>query len=160
MVNLIPNPDFEVNTTGWNGHSATISRSTAQAHTGVASLLVATLGAITFESGYTAPIAATVNTLYVLETWLYEAVGGATLGLRIDEYLGVAFIRNTRTNYTTTAGWQNLTHSVRTGTGINRVVVAVDTGSNIQDIDYYLDGVLLQPLENTNTIPTIGWGSA
>jgi hypothetical protein len=38
-VNLVPNPSFEVNTTGWSPNAnCTIARSTAQAYTGTASL--------------------------------------------------------------------------------------------------------------------------
>lgn len=40
--NIVANPGFEVNTSGWSSLNSTIARSTSQAHTGVASLKIDT----------------------------------------------------------------------------------------------------------------------
>ena len=60
-TNLIPNPSFETNTTGWAGVGATVARSTAQAMAGTASLAITSTSA----SPFTASGARTANLIPV-----------------------------------------------------------------------------------------------
>jgi len=81
---------FEADATGWFGTNATVARTTAQAHSGSASLSVtattaASMAAVSENSGTAAfPVAA--STVYRATGWVRTAVTGRTTDMRIDWY--------------------------------------------------------------------------
>jgi hypothetical protein len=86
FTNLIANPSFESNITGWTGVSTTLSQSTAQFYVGISSLSM--VGLATFVPKATTPITYTTGQSYTARAYvkgtagqtaqLYETAGGAS----------------------------------------------------------------------------------
>jgi hypothetical protein len=76
-TNLVTNPSFEVDTTGWSSfNAATAVRSTSEARVGSASLLVTTTGAGADEGATQhVKIAVAASTTYTCTMWFKGATG-------------------------------------------------------------------------------------
>jgi len=86
---LNANPYFETNVTGWGGvGGATITRSTAQAHEGVASMLITPDGVTADPRAQTDAILVTPGITYTASAWVYSPAGFAStgVGLRLRWY--------------------------------------------------------------------------
>lgn len=132
-INLIPNPTFEVNTTGWSIYgSSTLTRITSDFYTGTASLKVQTQVAAG-NSGTTATITGlSIGQTYTLSTY----AKGAGVGLNI--YVGTS--SNPQSDFALTGSWvrYGLTF-VATATSHDIFLRSVNTSST-----YYIDGVQLE----------------
>lgn len=86
MANLITNPDFEVDTSGWVAASGgTISRDTSAPLAGTGSLLVTTSASLTNSGVRTSRFNATALALYSL-TALIKGTSGVTIRAEVDYY--------------------------------------------------------------------------
>lgn len=112
-ANLIANPSFETDTTGWAGVNCTIARSTAQAQSGVASLaltatVAAEMRAETSGSG-TSAIPVSPGGTYTASAWYRAATTIRSCWTRIVWYdsagatisqVGTGTVNNTNTGWT------------------------------------------------------------
>ena len=137
VANLVTNPDFEVDAAGWFGLSEpTLSRTTAEQHSGVASLKVVCDGSASFEGAMTEVTEGFVaGERYTLAPWV-KGTAGAALRLRVEDAGGAV-----HKTFTATGDWQRVAfnHVVAEGTSVLFVGVLV---SGTQATTYYLDDVV------------------
>ena len=137
VANLVTNPDFEVDAAGWFGLSEpTLSRTTAEQHSGVASLAVVCDGSASFEGAMTEVTEGFVaGERYTLAPWV-KGTAGAALRLRVEDAGGAV-----HKTFTATGDWQRVAfnHVVAEGTSVLFVGVLV---SGTQATTYYLDDVV------------------
>lgn len=148
-TNLVPNPSFENDTTGWGvtGTGATIARSTAYSAFGAASLLFSDAAASGAENTYTSNIAVSASTVY---TWSFyyrkTAAAGQAGTCRLDYYTGASAYISSET-HTFPAGivgnWQRVSLTVTTpATAASVVLVYIAPASGAYSL--YIDGVQLE----------------
>jgi hypothetical protein len=136
-TNIITNPSFETNATGWTGTSSTIARSTSFEYLGLNSLKV-TPSANTGKVSFTAT---TVNsTVYRFSAYVYTEV---TKNLRVA-------ITSPTTNGTTTT----VPYNTWTRLDVSFTANSTSTTVNIESIDstdvFYVDAVMLEASANLN----------
>lgn len=136
-TNLITNPSFETNTTGWTGTSATIAQSTAFEYVGASSLKV-TPSTNTGKVSFTATTVA--STVYRFSAYVYTE---QNKNLRVS-------ITTPATNGTTTA----VAYNTWTRLDVSFTASAASTVVNIESIDstipFYVDGVMLEASATLN----------
>ncbi len=133
----VTNPGVETNLTGWTGTYGpsplvTISRTTTQAHTGVASVLVsAGTGASGLSSGYsdgqTTVTNAVAGTTYTASVWVRAGQAGDTINLRLREWSGTTTLvtdQKVTQTYNDTA-WHLMTVSLTAADSGTRLALAV-----------------------------------
>lgn len=170
IINLIPNPSFEVDTAGWAAESnCTIARSTAQASSGVASMAVTITGA-----GSGGAITATgVSGMPVMTGATYTATGGfraATTGRTCTVYINWytsagAFISNISASVVdTTTGFSNPeVTGVAPATAAYASVATWVAGATAGEV-HYVDAIDLRRVGTTAVVtgqpqPAAGVGS-
>lgn len=159
MLNLIDNPDFETDVVGMTAIVATVVRSTAQYHAGVASCLVTTTNAANsgirverrakptepYEDGF--PVV--VGRPYTWSAWVYAPAGSVGKVLRIvigwSDGIGGVVLPAAEANTTLVLGWQLMTV---TGTANPASVTAepyllTTTAQGV--FDFYVDEVSFGP---------------
>jgi hypothetical protein len=141
-TNLITNPSFEVDTTGWAtsggfwlNSGATLSRISTQSYAGDFAAQVVTTNALTSE-GIKQDIAFTNGVTYAVIVAIKGASGGETVRVNIG---GAGVGNNSNTDLTLTTGWQVFTTSF-TATGSGTASVAIRTAS-AQAATFYVDAV-------------------
>ena len=143
-TNLVTNGGLETNTTGWNtsgsywtNAGASISRDTANAKFGSASLKVVTPGSSAAEGTYTA-FSVTSGQTYTFSAWLK---GSGTVHLAIgDGSVG----STSGSNITLTNTWTKYSVALTaSGTGSTYGAIAVPIGST-SALTYYVDGVQVE----------------
>ena len=141
---LLPNRDFETDTSGWGSWNAPISRSTAEQHGGAASMQVdfnGTTWAQAFTNPYTA---ADPNTAYTVGMWVKAPLGyhysfGAVALDASNAYIST-FIGQAETG---TGAWQHVTASGTTPPGTASISVYIGDPSGVAQT-IYVDDVNLQ----------------
>jgi hypothetical protein len=137
----LTNPSFETDTSGWTAVSSTITRTTTQQHTGLASLQIATRGTLNVEG--VRSDAVTVTSGDEVRANLYVFVpSGVLMQIGVEEYQSSTLLRTTVTNFTGTGDWQNVTSTVTTGASTDNVKLVVATqNGHILATTVYLDTV-------------------
>lgn len=169
-VNLIKNPSFEVNTTGWSGIAGgVLSRVTSQNYSGTAALQVVNASASAAQfgaggSGNMIPLIAGVSQ-YTISAYVKLAPGAATANyfLRHLQY------ENESSGSTVSAGnigiqslsvtgnWVRLSGTFNKVTAANFVIIRVATASTGSGDTFFVDAVMLEP---GNTVTPYFDGSA
>lgn len=149
-TNLVTNPSFETNTTGWvDGGNATLGTSTAQAFVGASSLTATSVAA--GSMGVWTPataIAATAGTQYTLSAYVRSATAGRTANIILAFFDSAAALVGTLTTGTlsaSTAAWSraSVTATAPTGTAtVQARLEIVDTAAAAEV--HYWDAVLLE----------------
>ena len=142
-TNLVLNPSFEVNTTGWTTNSATQSRITSDSYFGTASnQMVTTVTGMagniftTRNSTYSIPI--TPGTTYTVSAYVKRTVGSRTINIRV----------NTRTTATSTTAIETFNSSATSSTSWDRLVLTF-TPTNVT-------GLFMEVLVRFNSLGAIG----
>lgn len=148
--NLIPNPSFEINSTGWSAVAgATLSRVATESFIGSIALQVVNasssaaqhailpLGASTSQytvSAYVkvAPGSTTAN--YFIRVLQYETVGGATVS---SGNVGLRSVSSAD-------GWVRLSGTFTKAASANFVIIRVATASTTSGDTFFVDNVLLE----------------
>jgi hypothetical protein len=139
-TNLITNPSFETNSTGWVTNSATLTRVEGIAQYGAYSALVVQTGA-SARIAYTITVAA--STTYTVSAWLYSPLGNTGLPyLYVQNVNGSAFSQSS--NVSAHGGWQRVTITFTTPADVTSIVVRVYPNGTAQSV--YVDGVQLEQL--------------
>ncbi len=142
--NLVTNPSFELNTTGWSAYSsATITRVAGGFDGGFALQMIGPVGTSGFgvnDSPNWVTTTAGVGTRYRLSAWVRSATAFGTAKLQIREYVGGTKIGATlfSPGVTLSPGWQLIT--------VDHVVQAANSTLDVQVFD--------QPLVTGETFQT------
>jgi len=132
--NLVGNPGFEVNTSGWAGSaSATTITRVAGGHSGDFSAQVANVTTAASECNLNdSPnwVSTTVAGTYTGSLWVRGDVAGATLKLRFREYQGSTFKGSSTTQVALSTGWSLVTVSY----------APVSPGLSTLDFNAYITG--------------------
>jgi hypothetical protein len=140
-TNLVPNPSFETNTTGWTSVGSSISRTTSQYYIGSACLLVTpTLP----TSGVLSPLSTTVaSATHTASAWV-RGTAGDVLRIQLNERTtsGASLVGSTSVNLTLTGAWQRISASRLFGTtGVTADFSIVNTTSTAL---FFIDATLLE----------------
>lgn len=154
-TNLVTNPSFEVDTSGWSATGTTILRSVSQNNIGSASLElthtttgstssgVNILNRVIVEAGKTYTVSAyvkvtsgTTRSFRIRRTWYNSVTGGSAIG-------GAAVSAGTSVG--TSSGWVRIKYSVLAPAGAVALTFRIEqsTASVIGDI-WYVDNVLVE----------------
>lgn len=157
-VNLIPNGTFEVNATGAiNSGNATVARSTAQFHTGVASLLVTSVA----QSGSWAAgfnlldgnrIPLSPNTKYTFVAWVWSE-SGRQQRLQISERNGagtqVAIVLGTNTTIASGTWTMFSLTFITSATTASCIPQVIGVAPAAADETFYTDDLTLELTDDT-----------
>ncbi len=171
-ANLVPNPYFDNNATGWNNDSnVTVARSTSQARSGTASLAMTSVAGGTmgtssdyYASGTAIPV--TVGTSYTANVWFRAAVSARSVRVDLSwrNSSGVSVSTSTGSTVTdTTSGWTKATITATAPATAAYVYVkptVVSTGGASEV--HYIDDVLFRKTDLTaisDTWPTAAYAT-
>jgi hypothetical protein len=152
-VSLITNSGFETSTTGWSvfgGGSATIARSTDQAHSGTHSLLITGRNQNYQGPQYSVLDVITPGTSYRMSVWGRLAAGSPTGSLIVTlRYVcgggGDKFFTWVASSAASASSWQELAdvQTVPSCTGCSMTAAAFYVESPTASLSYYIDDVVL-----------------
>ena len=162
-VNYVPNPSFEVDTTGWSSiASATLARTTSEFNTGTASL------SVTNASGSAAtytmiPLIGGEGTYYI-SAYVKLASGNSPANyfirqLQYEDTLSGSTVSAGNIgiqNLSYTGNWVRLSGSVVKQGSANFMSIRIVTGSTVPGEIFYVDSVML---EKSNTLRSYFDGS-
>lgn len=148
-TNLITNPSFETNTTGWSGaFFGSIARSSARQYHGVYSLAVTPTAATTDGANY--DIALTSGTTYAISCKLLGVMG---VPYRIALYTTGGTILVSSKTYIGTGRWQwlNLIHTA-TSSATHSIIIGKASGTSTAV--FYIDGAQCEAISDGILQPT------
>ena len=150
-VNYVPNPSFEVDTTGWSSiASATLARTTSQFNTGTASLSVT--NASGSAAAYTMiPLIGGEGTYYI-SAYVKLASGNSPANyfirqLQYEDTLSGSTVSAGNIgiqNLSYTGNWVRLSGSVVKQGSANFMSIRIVTGSTVPGEIFYVDSVMLE----------------
>jgi hypothetical protein len=163
-VNYVPNPSFEVDTTGWSSvASATLARTTSEFNTGAASL------SVTNASGSAAaysliPLVGGEGTYYI-SAYVKLASGNSAANyfiraLQYEDTLSVTTVSAANVgiqNLSYTGNWVRLSGSVTKQGSANFITIRIVTSSTVSGEIFYVDSVML---EKSDTLKSYFDGSS
>lgn len=151
LTNMITNPSFETNTTGWAAYNATIGVSTAQAHSGSQSLRVVPSTSATYSGvGFTSPPGAN-GTQYRFSAYVYSE-SNQNINFAADAL-------NANTGPVVGPSWQRISVT-GTRTNGNALYIRAISASGVP---FYVDSVMftqggtLYPYADGSTDPNWSW---
>lgn len=143
-VNLLPNPSFETNTTGWAalGAGSTITRVTGDKHHGVAGCEVVCPGTAAVEGIQIAgaDIAVTGSTAYSAGQWVKFPVGKTIRAQLVDTVGGVG---GTFSDVLATGNWQFVSVTRTTAAGTTAMDWRVYEPTETAAITFWVDEAIL-----------------
>jgi hypothetical protein len=150
-VNYVPNPSFEVDTTGWSSiSSATLARTTSEFNTGAASLSVT--NASNSAAAYTfIPLVGGEGTYYI-SAYVKLASGNSAANyfirqLQYEDTLSVGTVSTGNIglqNLSYTGNWVRLSGSVTKQASANFITIRIATSSTVSGEIFYVDSVMLE----------------
>lgn len=150
-VNYVPNPSFEVDTTGWSSvSSATLARTTDESNTGSACLSVT--NAASSAAAYTfIPLVGGEGTYYI-SAYVKLASGNSPANyyirqLQYEDTLSAGTITTGNIgiqNLSYTGDWVRLSGSVTKQGSANFMTIRIVTNSSISGEVFYVDSVMLE----------------
>jgi prepilin-type N-terminal cleavage/methylation domain-containing protein len=148
-TNLIPNPSFETNTTGWiNGYNSTFTQTTSTANTGTNSVAMTSslAGGMGIRTNTTA-IPVTGNTAYTLSAYVKSATISRTAQLYVYSYdsTGTLVGSQSVSTATSTSGWTRLSVGVTTAANTAYLQPRLEINTTTAGETHYWDSVLLEP---------------
>jgi hypothetical protein len=155
-VNYVPNPSFEVDTTGWSSvSSATLARTTSEFNTGAASLSV-TNAASSAAAYQFIPLVGGEGTYYI-SAYVKLASGNSAANyyirqLQYEDTLSAGTVSTSNIgiqNLSYTGDWVRLSGSVTKQGSANFMTIRIVTNSSISGEIFYVDSVML---EKSNTL--------
>lgn len=162
-TNLITNPSFEVNTTGWtatgSGGISTLSRSTAQAAVGSASLSIAANanGTSTSARTYCSNMTVVAGQTYTFQVRMRSAATARNVVIAIlwNNGANVTGSTSTAVGVTTTGGWTTYTRTgtapAGTTTGYVEFGVRAASGALASGEVHYADALMFEQAATADT---------
>lgn len=146
--NLVLNPSFETNTTGWSATGstpATISRVTSGYKYGAAALQVACDGTVTLQGAYVpTKISVSASTTYTYSVW-FKGELGKYVQLNFAEYNSGSTLLSTTSStlVETTGNWQRLYVTKQTSSTTATVEISIKNIGAVAHT-FLVDGVLFE----------------
>lgn len=140
-TNLVTNPSFETNTTGWSAFSSSIARTTSQYYSGSACLIVTPSAS---NGGAQSPlINTTVSSTYTVSAWVKGSAGDS---VKIDLYErttgGASLVGTTSSTLTLDGSWQRISATRTFGsTGATANFAIYNTSSTAL---FFIDATMLE----------------
>ena len=142
-INLVSNPDFEVDTGGWNTWGGIIARDTTEHYYGLASLRVELpSGGNAWDGTYSNPITVTAEVTYTFSVKLKNQVAGVPMIAGIFRADNNAQIGTT--TFTSTTGWIAKTVTATIPVGVTSVYVRVSRNNYSSATTFWVDGFQLE----------------
>ena len=157
-TNLIPNPSFETNTTGWAGANITISQSTTFAKYGTSSLkgVVATTGINRFIDKSQTDVFITAGLTYTFSIWVYlpnTNTGSALLTLQAYPWRPAGYFPLINLEFKTVERgiWTQFSGTfVAPALATNCLFRVINQNSWAAGQEIYLDGAMLEQSSTLN----------
>jgi hypothetical protein len=151
-TNLVTNPSFEVDTTGWTsvgGAAATMSRDTTLAVFGASCMkcVAGGSGNMNVRSSISVSSAATPGSVYVASAFAYSATTSRTtdLTIRFHDASGTELSASSGGSVASTVGsWTRLSYSATAPAGTVSVSVSVRWYAVVLNEVHYVDSVLIE----------------
>jgi hypothetical protein len=147
-TNLVTNPNFEVNTTGWVGrNSATIARATSEFYVGSASLQITTSASVNNGATASPATAITVGNTYTLSAYVKTATGTLTNCFVMIIWLNsgsTEISRVTSTFTTVTTSWARLTASGAAPVGAVTAEISIVRNTAGAGSIWFADAILFE----------------
>ena len=167
-VNYIPNPSFEVNTTGWVAITgATLTRIETESVNGDAAAQVVTTSASGFQwgtAGSETKLSYPAQGSYRISAYIKAATesGESTYSLRYFEYesqgttstIGSGTLGST--SISAEDGWTRISGTFTRTVGANNLIIRIFSSSTTSGHTFYVDSIML---ENLSTLGTYFDGS-
>jgi len=168
-TNLLTNPNFETNLTGWDnpGTRAALSTATAPVRAGTNSMKVTHNGAHTagLAGTGTASVSLTGGLPYTYSAWVYVPAGQPRVTLSVSG--GITATGTTNTKYD---AWERLWVTVYPSSGVTATFGLLNADTTANGTNFYVDSALLEAVNyvgvyfdgsTTSTWGTYAWtGSA
>lgn len=153
-TNLITNPSFEVDTSGWStyGSNSTITRITSDKYVGDACLQIAVTPATASSGAVTSSISTTVSKTYIFSFWAKGNAGSEAITASIVGSNSGA----TSTAYTLTTTWRRF-FCIKTLNGSDTSCTIRVFTTNASAHTWFIDAVQFEQKDNTayqDTFPT------
>ncbi len=152
VTNLVVNPSFEVDTTGWaaSGANASIARITSEKVQGDACLQIDVTPAALNQGAITSSMAVSGATVYVVSLWLKSPAGA--------EFFNILMTGNnsgaTSVTHLSTTSWRRYTLVKTTSAGDTTATITIRTNSSIA-ATWYVDCVQLEAsTDPSDSLPT------
>ena len=141
--NILPNGDFETNTTGWSVyHGSTISQSNTQAYIGTYSCKVITTGGGSTNEGLNAAASGlTPNSTYTFSAYVYMPLGVAFTVELDTETTGSTIVQTPTSSWVGTGAWQLVNQTVTLGATETQILPYIYT---LTSTTFYIDAAELQ----------------
>lgn len=145
-TNLVLNPNFEVNTTGWGSTNATESRDTTESYSGNASYKLVAIAAAQMYSGTLPNVPVSPSTQYTFSYYAKTATGTRNANAPINWFTaGGAFISQTSGATTSlNTSWQRVTQTVTSPVNAASAVLYVNIPSAYVGLTIYADAFLFE----------------
>lgn len=153
-ANLVPNPSFEVNTTGWSSSSATLTRTTAQLQVGAASLnaVITTVASTPTVNCQRVPVIA--GRTYTVSAYGRSQTGTRTTGVKAIFYRGdgsIALNPTVAGTSSATGVWTRRSSTVVAPADAESAgAIVFYTGASVSDV-HQIDAVMLEESAALNT---------
>ena len=151
-ANLLSNPSFETNLSGWGGYQATLTREAqagAPAGSFVAKVTRSTGTSFTIDDGAAAVPSLVAGTTYTAEAWVKAAVAssvGKPIQIKLREKTSagavVADVGSAAVNLTT--AWQKITISRTVVTAGGNLGVRISQANAVAGDAFYVDAIVLR----------------
>ena len=145
-TNLVRNPNFETNTTGWASTNATESRDTTESYVGSASYKLVAIAAAQMYSGTSPNVAVSPSTQYTFSYYAKTATGTRNANALINWFTaGGAFISQTNGGtFNLNTSWQRVTQFVTAPATAASAVLYFNIPSATVGLTVFFDAVLFE----------------
>jgi hypothetical protein len=145
-TNLVPNPSFETNTTGWGATNATATRDTSQSYSGSASYKLVAIAAAQMYSGTSPFVPVSAGTQYTFSYYAKTESGTRNANAPINWYTsGGVFISQTSGATTSlNTSWQRVTQTVTAPVNAARAIAYINIPSAFVGLTIYADAILFE----------------
>lgn len=152
-TNLVPNPSFEVNTTGWvdNFSNATMARTTSQAQSGTASLAITSVAAgdMAVRYGYgNTGIPVTAGLTYTFSAYIKSSTSARSVRIFPNWFTDNTFVSGSNQAMaitSSTSGWTRIYVTLTAPSGVNYACPYITIlGAAAAGEVHYLDSVMIE----------------
>jgi hypothetical protein len=145
-TNLVPNPNFEVGTTGWASTNATESRDTTESYSGSASYKLVAIAAAQMYSGTLPNVTVSPSTQYTFSYYAKTATGTRNANALINWFTAGGALISQTSGATTSlnTSWQRVTQTVTSPATAASAILYVNIPSATVGLTVYFDAVLME----------------
>jgi len=145
-TNLVTNPNFETNTTGWGATNATATRDTSESYLGSASYKLVAIAASPMYSGTSPFVPVSAGTQYTFSYYAKTASGTRNANAPINWYTssGVFISQTSGATISLNTSWQRVTQTVTAPVNAARAIAYINIPSATVGLTIYADAILFE----------------